>query len=55
MAGKVKLPAHVLERAKEAASARKPPAPPPAPKVASKGALTRAKVVAALKKLHPMD
>lgn len=55
MAGKAKLPALVLEKAREAAGARKAPAAPPPPKAPARGALTRAKVVAALKKLHPMD
>ena len=52
-----KLPSTVLERAKaaaEAVPARRPAAPAPASKAAKPNA-TRAKVVAALKKLHPMD
>lgn len=52
-----KLPTTVLERAKaaaEAVPARRPAAPVPASKPAKSNA-ARAKVVAALKKLHPMD
>lgn len=57
-----KLPTTVLERAKaaaEAVPARRPAAPAPASKApatrAAKPNAARAKVVAALKKLHPMD
>jgi hypothetical protein len=52
-----KLPTTVLERAKAAAGAVAPKKPAPsAPSPAkSPRAQTRAKVVAALKKLHPMD
>jgi hypothetical protein len=52
-----KLPATVLVRAKAAADAvpaRRPATTPPAVKAAKPNA-ARAKVVAALKKLHPMD
>ncbi len=51
-----KLPTTVLERAKAAAEAV--PARRPAPQAtakAPKASPARAKVVAALKKLHPMD
>jgi hypothetical protein len=50
----VKVPVTVFERAK--AVAKKPP-PPPAPTAPGrrKPTLAREKVVAALKKLHPMD
>lgn len=53
-----KLPTTVLERAKAAAGAvpaKRPAAPAPAAKAVSKPNAARAKVVAALKKLHPMD
>jgi hypothetical protein len=54
-----KLPTTVLERAKAAAEAVPARRPAPAAKApatkAAKPNATRAKVVAALKKLHPMD
>lgn len=53
MAGRVKkVPAVVLTRAKKAATEVEAPPRARAPKKASP---TREKVVAALKKLHPMD
>ena len=55
MKKKLKIPQVVLERARAAAEGtpgKKPSAPPP-PK--HQRQLARAKVVAALKKLHPMD
>lgn len=55
----VKVPVVVFERAKAAAtgSVKKAPAPPPRPTVPGrrKPGLAREKVLAALKKLHPMD
>jgi hypothetical protein len=56
MAGrKVKLPVAVVERAKAVVSkAGKKPQPTPAPS-RRKPTPVRAKVVAALEKLHPMD
>ncbi len=53
---RVKIPAGVLERAKAAAelAPAKKPAPPSVPR-ASRRPLAREKVIAALKKLHPMD
>lgn len=50
-----KLPTTVLERAKAAAGAVAPKKPAPSAPARSPKAQTRAKVVAALKKLHPMD
>ncbi len=50
---RLKIPAAVLERAKAGAEARKPVPPPQSPKV--RAPLAREKVIAALKKLHPMD
>jgi len=49
----VKVPVVVLERAK--AAAVKKPAPQPTAPGRRKPVLAREKVVAALKKLHPMD
>jgi len=50
MAGKrVKLPAAVLERAKTTAAKK------PAPALARPRPDTKQKVIAALRKLHPMD
>lgn len=55
----VKVPVVVFERARAAAtgSAKKAPLPPPRPTMPGrkKPVLAREKVVAALKKLHPMD
>lgn len=53
---RLKIPESVLERAKAAAeqTAAKKPAPPSQPKQ-GRQPLARAKVIAALKKLHPMD
>jgi hypothetical protein len=54
---RVKIPTSVLERAKAAVEqtpARKP-APPAQPRASTKHPLAREKVIAALKKLHPMD
>jgi hypothetical protein len=55
----VKVPVVVFERAKAAASTgtKKAPAPPPRPTAPGRkrSPLAREKVVAALKKLHPMD
>ncbi len=54
------LPAEVMERAErlaqtaQRASTRRPPAPPPPPQP-PKRRLAREKVLAALKRLHPMD
>jgi hypothetical protein len=52
---RLKLPTSVLERAKEATGAVKKPLPPPAPMKTAAVSSKRAKVIAALKKLHPMD
>ena len=55
----VKVPVVVFERAKAAATGgvKKAPAPPPRPTAPGrkKPVLARDKVLAALKKLHPMD
>jgi hypothetical protein len=53
---RLKIPSTVLERAKAAAeqSSAKKPLPPPLPRTAAR-APAREKVIAALKKLHPMD
>lgn len=53
---RLKIPTSVLERAKAAAeqSTAKKPVPPTQPR-AGRQPLARAKVIAALKKLHPMD
>lgn len=49
-----KLPAKVVARAKAAAAAK--PLPPPKPQLARPiAADKKAKLVAALKRLHPMD
>ena len=55
MKRKVKIPQAVLERARAAVehTAAKKPVPPSAPR--TQKPLARAKVIAALKKLHPMD
>ncbi len=50
---RLKLPAAVLERAKSTLLAAKRPALQEGPK--AKRATPREKIVAALKKLHPMD
>ncbi len=54
---KLRLPVEVLEKARAVAgSAEKKPLPPPKPTVpGSPRAFKRDKVIAALKKLHPMD
>jgi hypothetical protein len=53
---KLRLPVEVLEKARAVVLADKKPLPPPRPTVpGSPRALKREKVVAALKKLHPMD
>lgn len=57
MKKRIKIPETVLARAKaavEQAPAKKPAPPPPTPST-SRQPLARAKVIAALKKLHPMD
>ncbi len=56
MKKRVKIPETVLARAKAAAeqAPAKKPAPPPTASQARKP-LAREKVIAALKKLHPMD
>lgn len=57
MKKRIKIPETVLARAKaavEQAPAKKP-APPPPSTATSRRPLARAKVIAALKKLHPMD
>jgi hypothetical protein len=57
VAVKTAVPTQVLEQARRQAGARSAP-PPPAPPRLKKGAtatLPREKVIAALKKLHPMD
>jgi hypothetical protein len=53
---RVRIPSTVLERAKAAAeqTSAKKPSPPVAPR-AGRQPLAREKVIAALKKLHPMD
>jgi hypothetical protein len=54
MPKRVRLPVSVLEKAKTLASQpTRRPAPPAAPR--AKKPLAREKVIAALKKLHPMD
>ncbi|MGV3622064.1 MAG: hypothetical protein ACO1OB_14675 [Archangium sp.] len=50
---RLKIPTEVLERAKQSAESRKPVPPPQKPK--ARAPLAREKVIAALKKLHPMD
>jgi hypothetical protein len=52
MTRKLRVPAQVLERLASASSAKKPVVPT-VPK--TRALLPREKVVAALKKLHPMD
>lgn len=49
-AKRAKLPAAVLERAKTASAAKRP-----APALARPRQDTKQKVIAALRKLHPMD
>ncbi len=54
--GKKKLPAAVLAKAKRlAATTAQKPQPPPRPTTVPERNLPREKIVAALKKLHPMD
>lgn len=57
MTKRLKIPATVLERARAAAVEQVPAKKPVVPAVSTRGArpVTRAKVIAALKKLHPMD
>ncbi len=57
MAGKAKIPAQVLTRAKQVAIATRKPAVSIAPAEAAKPVkkATREKVIRALQKLHPMD
>lgn len=52
---RLKVPATVLERAKAAASATPVQRPQPPTLAQRRKPLAREKVVAALKKLHPMD
>lgn len=55
---RLKVPASVLERAKAAAESASPSKKPMVAELAAKprrASTTKAKVVAALKKLHPMD
>lgn len=51
---RLKIPTAVLERAKQSTEGRKPVPPAQQPKTA-RTPLAREKVIAALKKLHPMD
>ena len=53
VAKRVKLPEQVLVRVQLMVDAKRSPAPPEPPK--ARKLLAREKVVAALKKLHPMD
>ena len=55
MARRVKLPAQVLARVRALIEAPRPLPPPPPEASRMKKPLAREKVVAALKKLHPMD
>lgn len=50
---RLKIPVAVLERAKQTAEATRPTPPPQQSK--ARAPIARAKVIAALKKLHPMD
>lgn len=52
---RVKVPTAVLERARAAASATAKKPAPPAPPPKARAPIAREKVIAALKKLHPMD
>ncbi len=51
----VKLPTSVLSRAKTAAAELPPMKPQPPALKTTRAPLAREKVIAALKKLHPMD
>lgn len=51
----VKLPTTVLSRAKTAAAEQPSQKPQPPPLKTTRKPLAREKVIAALKKLHPMD
>lgn len=52
---KLKLPSTVLERAKAVAATTSPKKPLPPEPARARPMLPREKVIAALKKLHPMD
>ena len=55
MARRVKLPPQVMARVRALIEAPRPLPPPPPEPAKLKKPLTREKVVAALRKLHPMD